>query len=471
MRIFLTVMVVFAFTACDQVVFDIPADLNEGGVNQKGYFVLNVSNPPSTRTSGNQTDFGSAKESEISSIMVVLTDTTGIIISSFQPAFNKGVTVKFPVETGTYDVYALINKPDNVIVTKDDNIERVIDVAAAADAASGYKGGVFFMVNQRNSKAEKAGVSITINASHSAAKPAEAFIYVDRVACKILDMTTTPDITKLKTATGGVINHVVVMGLAPLNVNKQFNFIQTWNDANADGIQLQEDVLSTPLYPGTGLVTNQYFYNIETYATIEKDEHEEIVGIVDETVGAGFFSKEPIYANENRPTIIANGGSNISAGRGETTGVIYKVQTKKDENSFMGTFYTFKNVFYENLAAIQALQEFNGYELDKLPIPSLRVLGIKVYQNGIMYYTYFIRDPNVAHQYLGKDYYGVFRNSTYQLAISSLSALGDDVPGGAVVDPSLPGESGNPPIEAEDTFLQVSVVVNKWILNTLNITF
>ena len=471
--VFFTVMAVFAFMACDNEVLNISNELNEGDMKEKGYLVLNVTNPPTTRTSGENTDSGTAAESLITSLTVVLTDVTGKIVSFSTQTIANGVSEKFEVALGTYDVYALINIPEEVEVELGKKIEQVIEVAEAIDATSGFKGGSFFMVNKCHNDADKAGVTVTINSSHSISNPAAAFIYVDRVACKIvIDTGKAPTITNLTSATGGVIKNVEVEGIAALNVNKQFNLIQTWNQLNAGGIPLDAKVLSTPLFTGTSqdLIAEQYFNNIGEFTTIQKDVDGKIIGILDETVGDGFYSKNPVYTTENRPTIIAN-GDDLTAGRGETTGVIYKVKAKKDGDTDLGTFYIFKNVFYTSIAAIQALQEFDGVELEDLSIPSLRALGIKVYEEGVMYYTYFIRDPNVNYQYKGKNYYGVFRNSTYKLAINTISSLGDDVPGGTIVDPTKPGEPGNPPIDTEETYIQVSVVVNKWILNTLNIDF
>ena len=468
--VFFTVMAVFAFMACDNEVLNTSNELNEGDVKEMGYLVLNLTNPPTTRTSGDETDRGTTEESKITSLMVVFTDATGKIVSTSEPNFSNGVTEKFQVTVGTYDVYALINKPDGVSVAKDQQIERVIEVASAADAANGFMNGSFFMVNKCHNDADKAGVTVTINSSHSISNPAAAFIYVDRVACKIvIDTEKAPTITNLTSATGGVINKVAIEGIAVLNVNKKFNLIQTWNKVNAGGIPLEANVLSTPLYTGTELIAGQYFNNIGDYTTIVK-VNDKITGIVDKTVDKSYFNKTPVYTTENRPTIIAN-GDDLTAGRGETTGVIYKVQAKKEDATDLGTFYTFKNVFYTDIATIQALQEFENHTLASLESPALRALGIKVYQDGVMYYTYFIRDPNVNYRYDNKDYYGVFRNSTYQLAINSISSLGDDVPGGAIVDPTEPGEPGNPPIDTDKTYIQVSVVVNRWILNTLSIDF
>ena len=472
----LTFLAVLAFTACNNEVINTSYENEEEEVKEKGYLVLNLTNPPTTRTSGSATDNGTLKESVIKNVTIIFTEPSGTkVISVFTPIIDGRVTEKIQIGLGKHDVYALVNCP--ITVEEGEDIERVIKVATVKSATSGFSDGSFFMVNQRNSSTENAGIETEIKAENSINNPAIVTIDVDRVACKILDNTKTiGDVSGLTTASGNIITDVEMVGFAILNVNKEFNLIQTWNSNNSNGITLNANVLSTPLYTGGSddIVADQYFYNIGEFTTIEKDEDDNITGIVDKTIDEdedvfGIFNKDTVYTTENRPTIISYGEDELSAGRGETTGVIYKVQAKKGEND-MGTFYKYKNVFYDKITDIAELSEFAGQTLP-LKIPELRALGIKVYENGVMYYTYFIRDPNVRHQYNGKNYYGVFRNSTYKLAINSISSIGDDVPGGAIVDPEISGEPGNPPIESDEAYIQVSVVVNKWVLNEIGIDF
>ena len=466
----LAILAVFAFSACSNEELS-PTPYTEG--KAEGYLILNLEDPVSTKTStsGNTaTDGGTIGENTISKLTVVLANEAGDIHSVVNPAIANKVSEAFRVEVGTYYVYALINSAINVEVGQ--NIERVITVAAAAEATSGYKGGSFFMVNKRNGGLEKAGVKATITTEKTKDDPAKVKINVDRMACKITDETETPDISVLETATDGIIDEVEVVGFALLNVNKQFNLIQTWNDDNGGGMNLTEEVLSTPLYPNGGedLVANQYFHNIGEYTTLIKNEDGNIIAITDNTTeDQTIFVKGSAYTTENRPTIVNAGASGITAGRGETTGVIYKVQAKKGGNN-SGTFFKYKDVLYSDIAAIQALDEFEGQTLPS-EAPALRALGINVYENGVIYYTYFIRDPNAAHQYGNLNYYGVFRNSSYKLAINKITSLGDDVPGGTAVDPSKPGEPGNPPIDTAEAYLQVSIEVNRWVVSNIDIDF
>jgi len=462
---FAAILAVFVFSACNNEVVELPPVNAE--IEGQGYLVLNLVNPPTTRTAVGYdgVDSGTEKESEIESMTVVLTDEDGKITYVATPAMD-GLSAKFQIALGEHYVYAIVNCPTKVTFPKGENIHRVISIAAAAEATSGYKNGSFMMVNKCNSSTEDSGVYTVVNANNSVNNPAVVNIFVDRVACKIFDVTTTPSVEGLSTETNNIVGGVDVVGFVLLNVNKKFNLIQTWSKIN----DKDDDVLSTPLYPGTGLIANQYFHNISEYTTIVKDG-DRIVSLTDETIeNVNLFVRGPVYTSENRPTIIEVDDKRITSGRGETTGVIYKVQAKKGGIN-TGTFYKYNNEVYTELAAIQALPEFDGINLASKSIPERRGLGIKVYENGVMYYTYFIRDPNTAHQYKGMNYYGVFRNSTYKLAVSNISSTGDDVPGGGVVDPEEGGEPGNPPIDTKEAYISVKVTVNPWILNVISIEF
>ncbi|HBX44639.1 Mfa1 family fimbria major subunit [Limibacterium fermenti] len=468
----------FVLSACSK------EDLKQTDSNEalQGYITLTVSNPPGARTTGTPTEPGLPAESVIDDVTVVFANSAGVIQHVATPSISSGTTDKFQISLGTYYVYALVNCP---IATADlaatTNIDRVISGVTAQEASPGYKSGKFFMVNQHNPNTVHAGVQTTVSAANTVNNPAQATIYVDRVAAKIEDPTgytaNAPVITDL-TAKTSLLDAVDITGFVLLNGNKQFNLLQQWNSANPNGALnplADDNVLSTPLFPGgTELVSDQYFNNISTYTQLTKDAGTgNVTAMTDLTKDSPTitYGLGPVYTTENRPTLSFYGASNkITSGRGETTGVIYKVQAKIS-GANAPTFYKYREQVYATLTIINALPDFSGVDLSTYSIPQLRGLGIQVYENGVMYYTYFILDPNTTHQYNGSDYYGVFRNSVYKLKISSISDLGEDVPGGGTVDPSQPGEPGNPPIDKEEAYIQVSVTVNPWIINTIDIKF
>ena len=467
-------MAVLAFSACNNESL-VPVPDIETEEKVEGYLILNLENPVKTRTSGSEnttSEDGVGAENTINDLTIVFADGTGNILALAEPGVTDNVSDAIKIEVGTYYLYALVNNTVDVKVGQ--NIERVIAVAGADEATSGYKDGSFFMVNARHNGSGNAGVEATIVVENTVDNPAKAEIFVDRVACKITDLTTNPNVSVLSTATANFIDGVEVGGFALLNVNKQFNLIQTWNDDNGNSISLNnEEVLSTPFYPGgvDDLVSSQYFLHIGEYTELEKDNDGNVISITDKTAGVSdVFVNGSVYTTENRPVILNAGVTGITAGRGETTGVIYKVQAKKGGNN-LTTFYKYKDELYDKLEDINLLTEFDGQDLDLLSVPVLRALGIKVYEDGVMYYTYFIRDPNKAYQFDGMNYYGVFRNSSYKLTIDNIRLLGDDVPGGAIVDPDEPGDPGNPPIDTVEAYIEVTIKVNQWIVNEIGIDF
>ena len=469
---FAAILAVFAFSACNNEVVSLQPETEESLANEdmdsqkKGYLILNLVNPATTRTSvgDSETDLGSDDENRINSLTVVFANKSGLITSVMTPEEMEGLTAKFQVALGGHYVYALVNSP--IVVEEGQNINRVIEVASEEDATKGYKNGSFMMINKSNGGSEDVGVHTFISEKHSVNNPAIVYIQVDRIACKIYDATEAPVNVAFSESTKTVVDNVDVIGFALLNVNKKFNLIQTWSKDN----DLLEEILLTPLYSGTGLIADQYFHNISNYTTLGKTNGD-ITSITDITRGvSNIYGRVPVYATENRPTIIDMGDDGITSGRAETTGVIYKVQAKKGTVN-AETFYKYNNIVYKNLADIQVFPEFNDKELGEIGIPELRGLGIKVYEDGVMYYTYYIRDKNTAHQYGGENYYGVFRNSSYVLSISKISSIGDDVPGGGVVDPEKEDGPGNPPIDRQEAYISITLMVNPWILNNISIDF
>lgn len=296
------------------------------------------------------------------------------------------------------------------------------------------------MTNERHSGQSSAGVDVTIAAGDHKV----AAVTVDRAAAKIVDETTTPTIG-LDADTKAVVDGVEVLGFVPLNLNADFNLIQTWGTANGGGT-VAEDVLQTPVTHYLAPVTD--YKTKQTVGTVSVWENKSGISFVDS-----------VYTTENRPPITVNAQGVLTAQRNNTTGVIYKVQAKKADVN-CGTFYAYNGKAYTDLSALSSVY---GTDLTGKSVLELRALGINVYEDGIMYYTYFVRDPNTNYQLGSKDYFGVFRNSVYRLNITTIASLGDDVPD----DNKNPGET----IDPDDAYLKVELTVNDWVLNNINIQF
>ena len=180
------------------------------------------------------------------------------------------------------------------------------------------------------------------------------------------------------------------------------------------------------------------------------------------------------YTTENVPPFAYN--RVLSSGMSQTTGVIYSTVVNEGE-----TFYYVGGKVYTEIDKVKALPDFA--EITNFPekAEEIRALGIKVFEEGRMYYTYFIKDQNYKLEYEtaaaveGEDpseavttetkYHAVYRNSVYNLTVNTITNIGDDIPGGGKVTPVEP----NPDIDPNEQFIDVTVTINPWVLNDIGI--
>lgn len=476
--LFFTGLVGLALFACSD---DNLVDNGGNGVNEvsQGYIKLNIS-APKTRTIGtNPSEAGTGNEVKVNNVTIVLTGSSGIIKEAVKVGMDGSApsnikTTATKVSAGTHFVYALVNYKGETNTLTGNLIDKVIEIYSVEDATSGYQGGEFLMVNEYNGSAiagqPNGGALATITAANNSEENAlNVSISVDRVAVKIEDSTTSPDVSALAAASNAVVNGVDIEGFNVLNINKKFNLLQKWVNVNTD------IVLSTPLFDGNPAenISSFYFNNIGDYTKLDKNIDGDITGIIDLTKNVTFHNN-PVYAIENRPAYTTLTTGEYTSGKGETTGVIYKVIAKKN-NSDVGTFYKFNNTVSTNFLTVKAAAGDASLPDSPTPAdyPNIRTKGIQVYENGVMYYTYYIKDNNVNHQIGGKDYYGVFRNSIYRLSINTFSKIGDDVPGGSInpIDPTDPTGPTNPPIDVDETYMTVTVTIKDWALSTIGVDF
>lgn len=428
-------------------------DTPDTGNPLDGYLSLTINSgsmKPSTRTSEYTPgrEIGAAEENKITNVTVVLTDANGAIQQVENTTIASGTTTqKFPVNTGTYLVYALVNNAATVAVGG--NINNVVTAANAKEITDGFKGGSFFMTNAQSDASKTfldAGKSIVLSAGDDKVVQ----IDVDRLAAKVRDKSGVPQLAEQLTNSdvAAIMDGVRVVGFVPMNLNPTMNIIQTWGKKNTEETaELANNVLLTPV-----LTLDKYLLPASTYKTVEDG-----IGVADLTQEEDYV--DSVYVSENRPTIKLNSNDVVSAAKqGQTTAVIYRVVAQKG-GSDVATFYAYNGIAYAKLEDLPA----SLGDLSTTSNADLRKMGISVYEGGVMYYTYFIKDPNTNYQLGTANYYGVFRNSIYNLNIKTIKRLGDDVP----------DDSKNPeePVDPEDAKISVELTINDWVLNDIDIEF
>ena len=96
--------------------------------------------------------------------------------------------------------------------------------------------------------------------------------------------------------------------------------------------------------------------------------------------------------------------------------------------------------------------------------------NIKVYTDGIMYYTYYIKDQNYkqVEETGGQqpvNYYSVMRNTVYKLTVTKLQRIGTDIPGGW-----NPDKDPEDPVDPTNVYMVVEAQANPWVVSSKDIT-
>lgn len=185
-----------------------------------------------------------------------------------------------------------------------------------------------------------------------------------------------------------------------LNAPTEFNLKQFWSDvANSQPIQL---LSPTWYYKPEVQFFDKYYSTIKDYTDSSTPP---FIQIDNEDNGTGYrLISSPFYCLENNSPFYDYTGSNLTPEnqiktkyKGLATGVIFKVQVTKENNPV--TFYRFEGKYYSDTEAdkLELSEVANLSISDFTNIGALRAKGIKVYKDGNIYYTYWIKDKNPAY--------------------------------------------------------------------------
>lgn len=373
------------------------------------------------------------------------------------------VAVTGAITTGKkYDVYFLANRTnvDNPIAAT----SIFTSTTGGADFAT-EKTFVMFNQNDGTKAAAHSTVEFT-DAAKSKATPAHATeIKLDRVVARIDNptikegVTVTPATdTKTSINVADVVAGITYEGYAASNLNNNSYVMQNW------------DKKFETLTVKWGEAANKYYQPKSFFGRLYKGEN------LDK------FSKNNTYAFENT-TIDVN----------EATAIYFKVkvaltETAKAASDFKdGTFYRYDGRLYTSIKAIfddaargTIVNPFNLLTVDEVlskikdastgklteneeTLATFRqTYKIEVYRQGIMYYRWAISD-NAYKPFIASETthtYSVLRNSIYRLTVNKISEIGKDVPNGP--EPNDPEKNPN-------YYMNVTVKINPWVLNTKDI--
>lgn len=448
-------------------------------------------NTPSTRTDGDYKENGTAAESYLSNATIVLENaTTGELTQIRQNVINwidtnqddvfKTQPVKIIVPDGKYWLYIVAN------ATHADGSSFLSVLSPGSDFSGSYSLGTkeacikfwddehFVMTNVQNDISEntpgKGSVEIDLEAGkHTADYPLTVKVNLDRLAVKITaapanNMQSAFIGNKLKASDGKsyTIGNVEIDGTALLNCVTRFNLIQVWKKGRNFTTTDRRDMLLNSPSSYTTYPFTDYYNRIRDMVS----------GNQVNTSGLFVSPGTPMYCLENNSPYYSDlGGNNLNAlentkMKGRTTAVLFRVKAELQQqpsgNNIEQTFYRYKKVFYADIVAmIEAHPDLKQLHVGPGSSASdLRAKGVEVFENGHMYYLYWIKDSNYTDQSL--PYYSVMRNTWYGLTVSKINQIGDDVPGGNDYDPE-------DPIDVEYNYnIDVAITVKGWTIKDIS---
>lgn len=471
------------------------------------------------------TEVGSTEENTISSVNVLLCDPTTHVVahsyyigSSALTSITNGVrTPVIETSTGIYDVYVIAN-PTTDLQTITDVTGKTIDQITEALMKSQYAANnKFLMFNECNGSDDTGGESITIGKDNDYEHPATcSTIQLDRLAVKITSSVgqsvDISEITSGNDAEFNAVQSVELKGFKLLNGATKANLQQKWTATlSGQGSYPWTNTLITPaMNAGSSTETSsadEFYNHLSDFRTISKStssdvytytEVEDLYGEIPYYNTASGQEKAAIYCMENNPTYRSS--AITDALNGNTTGLVYqwqvtlKADAGGDGKAGTNCFYAYDGNYYASLKAlataypvvlnkvttgtttedkIAALEkEMNTaytHTTDKQgEISKFRAkYNIKVYTDGIMYYTYYIKDQNYKQGESTKEehYYSVMRNTVYKLTVTKLQRIGTDIPGGW-----NPDKDPEDPVDPTNVYMVVEAQANPWVVSSKDIT-
>lgn len=461
-------------------------DLAGGGTQSQAdgvYMTLKISGATShgTRTSvatPNITENGTGDESNITEGMMYIYDGPTCV-------FRKVITQDM-FKTPPTQTQAGVTNPIKVAVTGAIKTNKAYQVyflannktvsdplAAGASFVASTTGGAdyataknFVMFNQNDGTRSAAHSTVTFtDAAKSADNPAHATeIKLDRVVARIDNPSFAETAKTVDDAAAGTTKYVTkvvasfdYVGYAASNLNNNSYVMQNWADK------------FTTLNVKWGEAVNKYYQPKSSFGTLYKGENLTV------------FGTSNTYAFENTTTDV-----------NDATAVYFKIKAnltdaEKAKADFEdGTFYRYDGRLYTRIqdifddAATGAIvNPFNLLTVEQVLAKIKDGTGklitneeelakfredykIEVYREGIMYYRWAISDMAYKPFVAGEEThtYSVLRNSIYRLNVTKINEIGKDVPNGP--DPDDPNKNPN-------YYMDVTVKINPWVLNTKDI--
>lgn len=462
-------------------------DLTGGGTQSQAdgvYMTLKISGATShgTRTSvatPNTTEDGNTDESTITNGMLYIYDgntcvfrkvITADMFKTAPTQTTPGVTnpikvaVTGAIQTGKkYNVYFLAN---NTTVT--DPLADASFIASTSGGADYAVAKKFVMFNQNDNSTHAAHSTVEFtDAAKSVNSPAEAGeIKLDRVVARIDNPSFAETAKTVDDAAAGTTKNVAkvvasfdYVGYAASNLNNNSYVMQNWDSEFKTLSVKWGEGADKYFQPKNSFGTLYNGANLDKFVTSNTYAFENTTNDVNEATAVYFKVKANLTAAEKATADFEDGTFYRYDGRLYTSikAIFDDAATGAISNPFTET----GGITPEQVVA--KITKDGKLTTDETVLAKFREdYKIEVYCGGIMYYRWAISDmaykPFVESETTHT--YSVLRNSIYRLNVTKINEIGKDVPNGPEPDD---------PIKNPNFYMNVTVKINPWVLNTKDI--
>jgi hypothetical protein len=365
----------------------------------------------------------------------------------------KKTTVPTKLEPGTYSVYATINYEVSMGTgkTTSDFAESVYthDYTTYKIDVNGIP------MSSRAADGTLCQTNVVVDSYNTFENPVQIQLFMERMVAKLTVKTKESNDFTVKTerdGTGDDLATVTLKSYKPVNLTKNaylYRHVGTAANATTFGDLTAENYVIEPetAIKAKGETRLNYYNPIngtEAYTNMP---------------AANTFTT-PMYCTENT-MFVDNQLKTFATGYAFTakiTPAAGKYFAKSGENIAAGTYssgnlWYFGGNFYDSLESLNA---HNGLSLSANAGASnyYKRFGAKCFVNGICYYNYYIRHFNNNNpQEMGIMEYAIVRNNDYQVTVTGIVSLGDDVP--TVTEDE---------IESEMSYFQATLLVRPWVV-------
>lgn len=364
----------------------------------------------------------------------------------------KKTMVPTELAAGAYNVYATLNYQVadlNTSTTEDQYKQKVFtfDPKSYEVSTSGIP------MSSRSSNGTMC-TSVTLESTHTKDNPCEFSLDMERMVAKIqVQKDATYKIYADRLSSGTEVATATLTGYKAVNLTKSGYVFRHVGETSfgeltgADGAVTNYVVEPTTASKVIPTGTNPW-PSIDYYNKVGAADPYTAWTSTDMTL-VNYCTENTMPTAEAQYTNFATGIA-FAAQLTPATGKYYAVASDNGTGSYTANsdLWYYNDCFY---ASLEVLNAANGLTLTT---ENYGKFGVKKFVGGVCYYTYYISHiSNGDNKSMGLMEYAIVRNNDYQVSVTKIMAVGEDVP-----------TVKEQPIEMVETYFQATLTVKPWVV-------